>query len=53
MQAGSPIKPQRTVQFETGMAMTLSCAPRREPEAQVATPQPAAAGAPQQRGPAT
>ena len=32
MQADRSDKPSRTVQFDTGMAMTLSCSPARDPD---------------------
>ena len=43
-------RPTRTVQFDTGMAMTLSCSPPRDSDAPPA--KPSADGAPeaQQRG---
>ena len=50
MPADSSDKPSRTVQFDTGMAMTLSCSPSRDPDASPSKRQSDAAAAPPQRG---
>ena len=42
-------KPSRTVQLDTGMAMTLSCSPARDPDASPPKPVPEAAATSQQR----
>ncbi len=49
MSSGKSDKPSRTVQFDTGLAMTLSCGPMREGDAAPGKPSPAATEA-QQRG---
>ena len=49
MSADRADKPSRTVHFDTGMAMTLSCSPPRDGSAAPAKPMPSAAES-QQRG---
>lgn len=48
MPANRPDKPSRTVQLDTGMAMTLSCSPARDSEPSPVRLDQAASG--QQRG---